>query len=57
MPKEEIKLFYRQVSLHHGLPVRIPNADSLDAIRQADNKEGLSKYSSVKDLMTNIDDA
>ena len=56
---EAIKLFYRQVSLHHGLPfeVRIPNADTLDAIRQASNKDGLTKYGSVKDLMTEIDDA
>ena len=56
---EAIKLFYRQVSLHHGLPfeVRIPNADTLDAIRQASNKDGLSKYGNAKDLMTEIDDA
>ena len=56
---EAIQLFYKQVSLHHGLPfeVRIPNADTLDAIRQASNKDDLSKYGSVKDLMVEIDDA
>ena len=56
---EAIQLFYRQVSLHHGLPfeVRIPNAETLDAIRQASNKDGLRKYGSAKDLMAEIDDA
>lgn len=56
---EAIKLFYKQVSLHHGLPfeVRIPNAETLDAIRQASNKDDLTKYGSVKDLMVEIDDA
>jgi DNA-damage-inducible protein J len=56
---EAITLFYRQVSLHHGLPfeVKIPNAATLEAIRQAQAKDGLSKYDSVKDLMADADDA
>lgn len=56
---EAITLFYKQVSLHHGLPfeVKIPNAETLKAMRQASNKDGLTKYGSVIDLMADIDDA
>jgi len=56
---EAITLFYKQVSLHHGLPfeVKIPNAETLDAMRQASNKDSLTKYGSVKDLMADIDNA
>ena len=56
---EAITLFYKQVSLHHGLPfeVKIPNAETLEAMRQASNKDALNKYGSVKDLMADIDDA
>ncbi len=56
---EAITLFYKQVSLHHGLPfeVKIPNAETLEAMRQASNKDGLTKYGNVKDLMADIDDA
>ncbi len=55
---EAITLFYKQVSLHHGLPfeVKIPNATMIEAIRQAQSKEGLTKYGSVKDVMVDIDD-
>lgn len=58
-PTEAITLFYKQVTMHHGLPfdVRIPNAATLEAIRQAQAKEGLTKYASVKDLMAEADDA
>jgi len=54
---QAITLFYRQVSLHHGLPfeVKIPNATTLEAIGQAQSKDGLTRYGSVKDLMA--DDA
>ena len=56
---EAITLLYKQVSLHHGLPfeVKIPNAKTLEAMRQASNKDGLTKYGSVKELMAGIDDA
>ena len=56
---EAITLFYKQVSLHHGLPfeVKIPNAETLEAMRQAGNKDDLTKYGSVKDLMADIDEA
>ena len=56
---EAITLFYKQVSLYHGLPfeVKIPNAKTLEPMRQASNKDGLTKYGSVKELMAGIDDA
>lgn len=56
---EAITLFYKQVALHHGLPfeVRIPNAETREAIRQAQAREGLTRHGSVKDLMAEFDDA
>jgi len=56
---QAITLFYKQVSLHHGLPfdVKIPNAATREAIRQAQSKDGLTRYDSVKDLMADADDA
>lgn len=50
---EAIRLFYRQVALCQGLPfaVKIPNAETREAIRQAQTGEGLIHYRSVDDLM------
>ncbi len=52
-PTEAITLFYKQVTLQHGLPfeVRIPNAETLEAMRQDREKDGLIKYDSLDDLM------
>lgn len=49
---QAITLFYRQVTLQKGLPfaVRIPNAETLQALRQARDGEGLSEYSSLEEL-------
>ena len=51
-PTEAITLFYRQVTLHHGLPfaVKIPNAETLTALRQARTGEGLTEYADLEDL-------
>ena len=56
---EAITLFYKQVTLQSGLPfeVKIPNAETLKAIHHARNKEGLSEYDSVNELMAELDDA
>ncbi len=58
-PPEAITLFYKQVALQHGLPfeVRIPNAETLEAMRQAREKDGLIKYDSVDDLMAEFENA
>ena len=49
---EAITLFYKQVALHHGLPfeVRIPNAETIEALRQARDREGLTEYASLEEL-------
>ena len=51
---EAITLFYRQVALYQDLPftVKIPNAETRKAIRQARSGDGLIHYRSVDDLMT-----
>ncbi len=58
-PTEAITLFYKQVALQQGLPfeVRIPNAETLEAMRQAHKKDGLIKYDSRDDLMAKFEDA
>ena len=51
-PTAAITLFYRQVTLHHGLPfaVKVPNAGTIAALRQARTGEGLTEYTSLEDL-------
>ena len=51
-PTEAITLFYRQVTLHHGLPfaVKIPNAETITALQQARAGEGLTEYADLEDL-------
>ena len=58
-PTEAITLFYKQVTLQHGLPfeIRIPNAETLEAMRQVRENDGLIKYNSLDDLMTEFDNA
>ena len=50
---EAITLFYRQVALHRGLPfaVRVPNAETAEAIRQARAGEGITEYASLDALV------
>ena len=49
---EAITLFYTQVTLHRGLPfaVRVPNAETIEALRQARGGEGLTEYADVEAL-------
>ena len=51
-PTEAISLFYAQVALHRGLPfaVRVPNAETIEALRQARSGEGLTEYADLEDL-------
>lgn len=51
-PTEAITLFYRQVTLHHGLPfeVRIPNAETQAALADAMAGENLTEWSSLEAL-------
>ena len=49
---EAITLFYRQVTLHQGLPfaVRVPNSETIAALRQSQAEEGLTEYADLDDL-------
>lgn len=51
---EAITLFYKQLTMHRGLPfeVKIPNADTVEALRQARSGAGLAEYSTLDDLKT-----
>ena len=54
---EAITLFYKQVTLHRGLPfsVRIPNAETVEALQQARDGVGLAEYASLEDLKAQHD--
>ncbi len=54
---EAITLFYKQVTLHQGLPfaVRIPNEETVEALEQARNRDGLTEYGSLDELRASID--
>ena len=49
---EAITLFYTQVTLHQGLPfaVKIPNAETIEALQQAGTGEGFTEYADLEDL-------
>jgi len=49
---EAIRLFYKQVTLQRGLPfaVKVPNAETREALRQARDGEDLTEYDSLDDL-------
>ena len=49
---EAITLFYRQVTLQHGLPfaVKLPNADTREALKQAHERRDLVEYDGVEEL-------
>ena len=54
---EAITLFYKQVTVHRGLPfdVRVPNAETLEALRQARDEDGLTEYTGMEDLKGRLD--
>ncbi len=49
---QAITLFYKQVTLPKGLPfaVKIPNTETLQALRQARDGEGLTEHASLEEL-------
>lgn len=53
---EAIALFYQQTALHEGLPFdsRIPNDETLEAVRQVRTGQGLSAYSSVEEMRADL---
>jgi len=54
---DALTLFYKQVSLNHGLPfeVKIPNQKTMDAIRQARERDDLTEYSGLDELKQKFD--
>ena len=48
-PTEAIRLFYKQVTLQHGLPfaVKVPNAETREALRQTYAREHLAEHESL----------
>jgi len=53
---EAVRLFYRQICLHKGLPfdVKIPNKETLKAIHDAD-KRNTHKTKNINVLFDNLD--
>ena len=54
---EAITLFYKQVAIHHGLPfpVRIPNAATIAAIKDAQDGVDLFEYSDFDELIADVE--
>jgi DNA-damage-inducible protein J len=53
---DAIRMFYSQVVLYKGMPfdVRIPNAATRKALREADAGENLTRYADADDLFTKL---
>ena len=54
---EAITLFYRQVTMHRGLPfdVRVPNAETLEALRQSRDGVDLEEHATFEDFKAAFD--
>lgn len=54
---EAITLFYRQVTMHRGLPfdVRVPNEETLEALRDAREGRNIKEYASLEELKAEFD--
>lgn len=53
---EAVRLFYKQICLHHGLPfdVSIPNEITQKAMKEARNRK-THRAKTVKDIFDNLD--
>ena len=53
---EAINIFYSQLTMQNGLPfeVKIPNKETLSAIKDTIERKNLKKYRSVTDLYEEI---
>ena len=54
---EAINLFFRQVQLQRGLPfeLRVPNAETREAIREVYENEDLERYDTPEELFEALD--
>ena len=57
-PAEAVRLFYKQICLHHGLPfeVRLPNEETVAAIKEAKSGKGLVESKDLEELFKDLDD-
>jgi DNA-damage-inducible protein J len=55
-PTQAITLFYKQVNLHNGLPfpVNIPNAETRQAIEDAQEGRGVKRFDTVDKLLDDL---
>ncbi len=53
---EAITLFYRQIALHRGIPfaVKVPNAETVEAMLQAESGEELTEFADLDDLKARL---
>jgi len=58
-PTEAITVFYKQVTLHHGLPfaLKVPNAETRAAIADAETGHDVTRHASAAELIAEADDA
>jgi len=55
-PSEAINLYYKQIALTNGLPfdVKIPNHETVQAIKAVRDGEGLKTYKNADDLFKDL---
>jgi len=53
---DAVRLFYKQITLQNGLPfdVRIPNATTRKALRDADAGKNLARYETMKAMVEDL---
>ena len=56
-PAQAIRIFYTQISMHHGLPfeVKIPNTSTREAIEELESRNGQS-YPNMKSLWDSLEE-
>lgn len=58
---DAITLFFKQVSMHNGLPfeVKIPNAETIQALTEIESGKPLQRYNNFQELLDDVgnDDA
>ncbi len=54
---EAIRLFYKQIELHHGIPfdLRIPNKLTVETLRKSQHGEEVHQARDADDLFTQLD--
>lgn len=55
-PSEAVRMFYHQVELNQGIPfeVRLPNTETLQAIRDIDEDNDLVRHDSLEDFRQSL---